>query len=405
VGNVFGGFCVDMVVTSTLSDTISAFFDCCAVNDECGICLDTITAVALTLPCSHKFCASCLDGWKSKFGASLYDNDNINKKERSKSCPLCRKKIPQSKDMLIQLEHHRKEKRRLEDKGDTTSGMYLNHLELINRLEAEIGTYEGKGLDYDGCIEIPKYIFNAVKNNDIKSVMDWLGSPVDKKRLNARYPDYLNATLIHLAVADHAANSDLLSILLQYGADVNALDANGCSCLIHAAKHSFEQAKILLEWGAEISMPREFVQTVKQCRLGISDRELFILAMDKSGNDKLANLISSEFGGRRCEVMNLPNHPQLNGKTCVVEKYITKKDRYKIIFEGSGNAALVGPNNLKRHDRTPLDCGYYISFKNGRMSCREFATREECQAYVTSIGSSNGEDVEETTEELASLKL
>lgn len=29
MGNVFGGFCMDMVVTSTLSDTISAFFDCC----------------------------------------------------------------------------------------------------------------------------------------------------------------------------------------------------------------------------------------------------------------------------------------------------------------------------------------------------------------------------------------
>ena len=122
-----------------------------------------------------------------------------------------------------------------------------------------------------------------------------------------------------------------------------------------------------------------------------------------SGNNTLANLVSSEFGGRRCEVINLPNHPHLNGKTCVVEKYITKKDKYKIIFEGSGNAALVGPNNLKRRDRTPLDCGYYISFKNGKMSRREFATKEECQAYVLSLDSSIG-DVKETTEELSSLK-
>ena len=79
---------------------------------------------------------------------------------------------------------------------------------------------------------------------------------------------------------------------------------------------------------------------------------------------------------------------------------VTKKNKYKIIFEGSGNAALVGPNNLKRRDRTPLDCGYYITFENGRMSRREFATKEECQAYVTSNG-----DVKGTAEELSSLKL
>ena len=73
----------------------------------------------------------------------------------------------------------------------------------------------------------------------------------------------------------------------------------------------------------------------------------------------------------------------------------------KIIFEGSGNAALVGPNNLKRRDRTPLDCGYYISFKNGRVSRQDFATKEECQEYVASLG----RDVKETAEEMASLKV
>ena len=59
---------------------------------------------------------------------------------------------------------------------------------------------------------------------------------------------------------------------------------------------------------------------------------------------------------------------------------------------------------LKRRDRPPLDCGYYISFKNDRISRREFATKEECQAYVSSLGSSSG-DVKETVEELAGLKL
>jgi len=367
--------------------------------DECGICLETLTA-AVTLPCNHKFCANCLDGWKSKFGA------DYGKEDRSKSCPLCRMKIPPSKEMIMQLDTLRKLKRDLEDRGVTTSEHYVAMVNNIKALEKEIGDYDGKGLDYDACLlEIPDYIFKALKKNNIKRVMKWLGSPIDQNKLSARYPGHVNSTLVHLAV--HTANSDLLSILLQYGADVNTLDANGWNpiiCVNTKMKNSgvgLEQAKILLEWGVEISLPRKFLHT--QANIGLSgrNREAFMLSILDYGNTKLANLISSEFGGRRCEVINLPNHPQLNGKACVVEKYIAKKDKYKIIFEGSGNAALVGPNNLKRRDRTPLDCGYYVSFRNGRMSRREFATKEECHAYVSSLGG----DIKETAGELASLKL
>jgi len=359
-------------------------------NDECGICLETLNS-AVTLPCNHKFCATCLDGWKSKFGAQY------RKKEKTKLCPLCREKIPPSKDMIIQLEYHRKQKYELEAKGDTASRGYMNQLRDIKDLEEQIGDYEGEGLDYDGCIEIPTEIAKAVMENNIKSVVDWLGSPVDEKRLNARGSGCLNATLVHLAI--HNKNSGLLSILLQYGADVNALDANGYTPLIIATEAYVEKAKILLEWGAEIFLPHFVLHAQEEAKL--SNREAFVNAMIDDRNTKLMNLLSSEFGGRRCEVINLPNHPQLNGKTCVVEKYIAKKERYKVIFEGSGNAALVGPNNLKRRDRTPLDCGYYITFKNGRMSRREFATKEECQEYISSLG----EDVKENTEKLISLKL
>jgi len=300
--------------------------------EECGICLETLTA-AVTLPCSHTFCADCLDGWKSKFGSSLKEDKN-----REKSCPLCRKKIPPSKDMLSQLEYHRIKKRALEADGDTTSEIYLHNLGVIKELEAEIGDYQGEGLDYYECIELPKYIYDAVKNNNIKRVIKWLGSPVDNKKLNARYPGHVNATLVHLVI--DAGNSDLLSILLQYGANVNALNAKGWSPLFIVAEAGFEQAKILLEWGAEMILPPDVAQTIQvQEENGtesMSNKDAFIYITKKSGNNKLANLVLSEFGGRRCEVINLPNHPQLNGKTCVVEKYIAKKDKYKIIFEGSG---------------------------------------------------------------------
>lgn len=107
-------------------------------NDECGICLEPLTA-AVTLPCTHKFCAACLDGWKSKFSSVYSENKEENK---SKLCPLCRKRIPPSKDVIIQLEYHRTQKRELEARGDTTSQRYMNALKDIKELEVEIGDYD-----------------------------------------------------------------------------------------------------------------------------------------------------------------------------------------------------------------------------------------------------------------------
>ena len=110
-------------------------------------------------------------------------------------------------------------------KGDTSSEAYIIHADLVEELEKEIGDYDGNGLDYDGkqYMELPKEIFNALKGNITSKVLNWLGSPVDKRRLSARSPDYLNSTLVHLAI--DPPDSDLLSILLQYGADVNVLNS------------------------------------------------------------------------------------------------------------------------------------------------------------------------------------
>ena len=50
-----------------------------------------------------------------------------------------------------------------------------------------------------------------------------------------------------------------------------------------------------------------------------------------------------------------------------------------------GVAQQCNPGNLKRRDRTPTDCGYYITFNKGKFSRREFASREECEAYVAQV--------------------
>ena len=239
-------------------------------------------------------------------------------------------------------------------------------------------------------------ICKAASANDIQKVLNWLGPlPVDKQRINAKDQDGMDFTLVFPAVIGR--NSDLLSILLQLGADVDPVDAHGTTPLGMCFKPEFyAQARLLLEWGAEISNDATI------------SKDKFIVCATSCGNSKLANLLKSEFGGRRCEIINLPKHPDLIGMTCVVEKYLPDKGRYKVIFETSKEVGLVGPENLVRRDRTPNDCGYYISYKNGRATRHEFTSREECRAFVASLterDKSGDVDAEARAEEAAASLL
>ena len=51
----------------------------------------------------------------------------------------------------------------------------------------------------------------------------------------------------------------------------------------------------------------------------------------------------------------------------------------------SKEVLVLGPDNLKRRDRTPQDCGYYIEFKNGRTIRHDFDSSEDCRAFVAAL--------------------
>jgi len=273
-------------------------------------------------------------------------------------------------------------------------------------LEREFGDWT-ETIDYsehdDQCLALPDHILEAARANDIQKILNWLGPlPVDKERLNARNPEVMDYILVYFAVLYR--NSDLLSILLQLGADVDAVSANGGTPLSMVATmpndNFYAQARLLFEWGAD-----DLSNSI------IGSKDDFAELAHKYGSTKLANLLKSEFGGRRCEIINLSKRPDLNGTTCLVEKYLTDKGRYKVIFETSKEAALLAPQNLERLDRTPDDCGYYITYKNGRATRREFASKEECQAFVASLtegdksgdGDNNAEALARAEEAAASL--
>ena len=60
-------------------------------EEECGICLDALTN-PVALPCSHRFCSECLNGWRSKYGMAASksgDDDMLDKKS-----PCADKRFP-----------------------------------------------------------------------------------------------------------------------------------------------------------------------------------------------------------------------------------------------------------------------------------------------------------------------
>ena len=163
-------------------------------EEECGICLDALTN-PVVLPCSHIFCSECLNGWRSKYGV-LYKSkdDNMDRK-----CPLCRERIPPSKEMVVQLKSFRIAKIGMEARGDVFSQQYTRIKSDIEKLEREIGDWT-ETIDYsadDNKTELPIGIYVDAMDSNVQKVLNWLGQPpVDKQRLNARNPE-LDATLVH----------------------------------------------------------------------------------------------------------------------------------------------------------------------------------------------------------------
>ncbi|EJK52964.1 hypothetical protein THAOC_27686 [Thalassiosira oceanica] len=181
-----------------------------------------------------------------------------------------------------------------------------------------------------------------------------------------------------------------MSYLLLNGADVNILSVGGDSVLTSTcfdqANH-LEAIRLLLSWGAEHIIKGELI--TKERKLALRQE------MSSNGHVEIANIISSELGGRRCEIVSAPKtRDDLVGKTCVAEEYVEISDHYRVTMEFTNEVLRLGANKLKRRDRTPQDPGYYVECKNNRLIRRDFKSNEECRTFVASLGS----DEEESSE-------
>ena len=340
----------------------------------CGICLED-SKDPLDLPCGHSFCPGCLDGWRSRYG--------VEEEMRTK-CPTCRATIPPSKEMVTTLRACRAQKQKLEDCNLTSSEHYHRTCEILQEAEEKVGA------DWDGVtvlqsnddktsVAMPNYVARAIQMGDIKSALKWIIANRSEGRANATSSAETLAipALIIASIGGHLA---LMSLLLQLRANVDTRDSSGStaiSCMFTsemlASVNARERIVLLLSWGASFFPGR-------------SSRKVCASVAWRRGEHELVNLLESELGGRRCEIVNISSRPELNGETCVADEFLPDSNQYKVTLEKKGKEVLViGADNLKRRDRTPQDCGYYIEFKNGRTIRHDFDSSEDCQAFVAAL--------------------
>ena len=340
-----------------------------ADSEECGICLESLKN-PVCLPCGHKFCDTCFEGWRSK-----YDH-----RASGRTCPKCRRSLPPTKEMLSQLRGMRAAVANYEKRNQTTTIYdrmsmeahleYLSLKALVKEMEDEIGDTDQVLEDGDDFVVLPHSLTYAAGANDILTILEWLGGPIPA-RLNAKDPEKMHRTLLHEAVFE--GHSSLISILLQFGADVDPRSAHGRTPFMQACDFPRLEsvARLLLEWGANKAESLSDEAKSRQTK-------------------KIARLLESDLGGRRCEIFGLEARKDLNGKTAVAEKYIPGKDRYKMVMEETEEMFLLSAKHLKRRDRTPSDCGYYLQFEgrgemgNNKISTyriRTFASKEEIEAF------------------------
>ncbi|EJK52480.1 hypothetical protein THAOC_28235, partial [Thalassiosira oceanica] len=165
-----------------MTKTLNGGTSVVANDDEtCGICLED-SKDPLSLPCGHSFCAGCLDQWRSRYG--------VNEEMRRK-CPICRARIPPSKEMVTTLQTYQTRKQMLEDNNRTSSEEYRNACYLLAQAEERVGA------DWDGVtilednndtppVVMPDYIHEATFKGDIKSVLRWINLDRTEDRASSK---------------------------------------------------------------------------------------------------------------------------------------------------------------------------------------------------------------------------
>jgi len=208
--------------------------------------------------------------------------------------------------LLPQTEQQAEMRRALERRGQV-------QLDNVNQFEDRYGE-NPKVLDDSACFdELPEQMAEAVRMNDLKPILDFLGPiPISKRRLHAKCRDYSDDTLLHMAAS--YGNIPLMKFLLSLGANVNTPNLYQFTPLFHALVDQEDDtaARFLLRWG---------VRKVLQCSDLLEPSPALAYVASDNEKTEISQLLETPLGGRRCMLHGMYSLPRLNGQIGIVGEY------------------------------------------------------------------------------------
>ena len=394
-----------------------------ADDGDCAICYDVLNK-PITLPCKHRFCSSCLTRWRSKF---TIDN--------TKTCPICRSKIPVTKEMIsklnmygnmVQFLKNTLEKGRPYPKppqpfygtireddarrfellpAELQQNILKKKLEqqvqiytaIIKKSAHEIGV-DRTNLNQDievldennelACDELPEALSNAALTGNIEAVFDWLGvardlkwkhrkrdeeSIIPHKKINATN-NYTKASRTLLHEAAYNCNLHLMRFLLQYGATVDPVDAMQVTPLSDACSMIGNNKQ---HERAQIQFPHASVALLllewgSNKNIRVHQNGKSPLELcEEEHHKQLVNLLGSKLGGRRCMIVGLKSRSDLNDKICVVVKYFKKTGRYDVRVSEHPNMLIRGSSGNRNENDDVIKEDECINVKSSNLIRRD----------------------------------
>ena len=115
------------------------------------------------------------------------------KEQQRRRCPLCRSTIPPSREEIASMKA---------SKSLMTNPKYGECARRrVKQFEAVYGEdWDGTMVEYDNdFVSLPLYVFKAAYEGNFRPFLQWLGKGDIKERINARFEDTGNTSLLLVA--------------------------------------------------------------------------------------------------------------------------------------------------------------------------------------------------------------